>query len=181
VTRIGCGYAGYTDAEIAPLFADAPENVELPTGWREIGDVAKVWNPDVKAAAAAPDRRAHLLELELREIRYRLMAVGAHLCEPVSDKNLRDAKKLLEPVYQDAMQAMKDERMSEPSARMQELEADAERWRKIEPLLIDWRDAEHYPTDGTGWSPAQRQAFRTLTGAVDAALLTLKREKETAR
>lgn len=36
VTRIGCGYAGYTDAEIAPLFAGAPPNCKLPEGWREL-------------------------------------------------------------------------------------------------------------------------------------------------
>ena len=34
VTRIGCGLAGYTDAEIAPMFAGAPENCDLPEGWR---------------------------------------------------------------------------------------------------------------------------------------------------
>lgn len=34
VTRVGCGLAGYTDAEIAPLFAAAPTNCELPEGWR---------------------------------------------------------------------------------------------------------------------------------------------------
>lgn len=34
VTRIGCGLAGYTDADIAPMFADAPENCHLPDGWR---------------------------------------------------------------------------------------------------------------------------------------------------
>ena len=34
VTRIGCGLAGYTDAEMAPLFTGAPENCELPEGWR---------------------------------------------------------------------------------------------------------------------------------------------------
>ena len=34
VTRIGCGLAGYTDAEIAPMFKDAPSNCELPEGWR---------------------------------------------------------------------------------------------------------------------------------------------------
>lgn len=33
VTRIGCGLAGYTDADIAPMFKGAPENVELPNGW----------------------------------------------------------------------------------------------------------------------------------------------------
>jgi hypothetical protein len=34
VTRIGCGLAGYTDTDIAPLFKDAPENCDLPEGWR---------------------------------------------------------------------------------------------------------------------------------------------------
>lgn len=34
VTRIGCGLAGYTDAEIAPMFANAPINCNLPHGWR---------------------------------------------------------------------------------------------------------------------------------------------------
>jgi len=33
VTRIGCGLAGYTDADIAPMFKGAPANVELPYGW----------------------------------------------------------------------------------------------------------------------------------------------------
>lgn len=33
LTRIGCGLAGYTDAEIAPLFEDAPSNVRKPEGW----------------------------------------------------------------------------------------------------------------------------------------------------
>lgn len=35
VTRIGCGLAGYTDAQIAPMFADAPPNCLLPEGWRK--------------------------------------------------------------------------------------------------------------------------------------------------
>jgi hypothetical protein len=34
VTRIGCGLAGYTDAQIAPMFAGAPPNCNLPEGWR---------------------------------------------------------------------------------------------------------------------------------------------------
>jgi len=34
VTRIGCGLAGFTDEQIAPLFKDAPVNCELPEGWR---------------------------------------------------------------------------------------------------------------------------------------------------
>lgn len=33
MTRIGCGLAGFEDHEIAPLFANAPENVYLPPEW----------------------------------------------------------------------------------------------------------------------------------------------------
>jgi len=38
VTRIGCGIAGFTEEEIAPLFKDAAEleNVALPAEFREI-------------------------------------------------------------------------------------------------------------------------------------------------
>lgn len=34
VTRIGCGLAGYTDTDIAPMFAETPDNCQLPPGWR---------------------------------------------------------------------------------------------------------------------------------------------------
>lgn len=33
VTRIGCGLAGYVDADIAPMFESVPVNVELPHKW----------------------------------------------------------------------------------------------------------------------------------------------------
>lgn len=33
VTRIGCGLAGYNDADIAPMFAAAPSNCILPLEW----------------------------------------------------------------------------------------------------------------------------------------------------
>lgn len=36
VTRIGCGLAGFKDADIAPMFAGAPDNVKLPEGWRDM-------------------------------------------------------------------------------------------------------------------------------------------------
>lgn len=36
VTRIGCGLAGYTDDQIAPLFSAAPENCQLPHEWIDI-------------------------------------------------------------------------------------------------------------------------------------------------
>lgn len=38
VTRVGCGLAGYTEDQIAPMFRAAPDNCILPSGWREIAD-----------------------------------------------------------------------------------------------------------------------------------------------
>lgn len=35
VTRVGCGIAGFHDHQIAPLFADAPDNCILPGRWRD--------------------------------------------------------------------------------------------------------------------------------------------------
>lgn len=34
VTRIGCGLAGYTNAQIGPMFKDAPANCHLPDEWK---------------------------------------------------------------------------------------------------------------------------------------------------
>ena len=33
VTRVGCGHAGYEDADIAPFFESAPSNCSLPEPW----------------------------------------------------------------------------------------------------------------------------------------------------
>jgi len=33
VSKIGCGLAGFTDEQIAPLFCDAPKNCEFDAGW----------------------------------------------------------------------------------------------------------------------------------------------------
>jgi len=33
VTRVGCGLAGYTDDQIAPMFIDATDNCRLPAEW----------------------------------------------------------------------------------------------------------------------------------------------------
>jgi len=33
VTRVGCGIAGFEDADIAPLFADAPANCQFDRAW----------------------------------------------------------------------------------------------------------------------------------------------------
>ena len=34
VTRIGCGIAGFADAQIAPLFKGAPDNCNFPEEWK---------------------------------------------------------------------------------------------------------------------------------------------------
>lgn len=36
VTAIGCGLAGYTPADIAPMFKEAPANVVLPEAFRQV-------------------------------------------------------------------------------------------------------------------------------------------------
>lgn len=36
VTAIGCGLAGLTPEQVAPMFKGAPPNVHLPLGWREL-------------------------------------------------------------------------------------------------------------------------------------------------
>lgn len=44
VTRIGCGLAGYTDREIAPMFLNAPLNCQFDSDWQPIlGDRYTYW------------------------------------------------------------------------------------------------------------------------------------------
>jgi hypothetical protein len=50
VTPIGCGLAGYTPAEIAPLFRFAPKNVILPEVF--VAELAKVTPLDAAQSAA---------------------------------------------------------------------------------------------------------------------------------
>lgn len=38
LTRVGCGLAGFQDAQMAELFRDSPSNVVLPGAWRSILD-----------------------------------------------------------------------------------------------------------------------------------------------
>ena len=33
VTKVGCGLAGFSEAQIAPMFRYAPTNCNLPTNW----------------------------------------------------------------------------------------------------------------------------------------------------
>jgi hypothetical protein len=43
VTRIGCGIAGFTDAQVAPLFLDAPVNCEFDSAWEPWLPGRKFW------------------------------------------------------------------------------------------------------------------------------------------
>ncbi|PPC84685.1 MAG: hypothetical protein CTY38_01160 [Methylotenera sp.] len=36
MTRIGCELAGYKDSDIAPMFMDAPDNIQFPEQWKGI-------------------------------------------------------------------------------------------------------------------------------------------------
>jgi hypothetical protein len=36
VTRIGCGLAGYSDAQIAPMFFNYPPNCSMPLSWKAL-------------------------------------------------------------------------------------------------------------------------------------------------
>lgn len=60
VTRIGCGLAGYTDKQIAPLFEHAPNNCSLDMIWNEILNKVSVAQleercpPKAKVAGSSP-------------------------------------------------------------------------------------------------------------------------------
>ena len=44
VTRIGCGFAGFKDEDIAPLFKDAPANCKFDTAWKPwLGEGKQYW------------------------------------------------------------------------------------------------------------------------------------------
>jgi len=44
ITQIGCGLAGYTADQIAPMFKDAPTNCHFDTAWKTVlGDKFKYW------------------------------------------------------------------------------------------------------------------------------------------
>lgn len=46
VTAVGCGLAGLTPEQVAPLFKGATPNVHLPLGWREIISGESYFHPD---------------------------------------------------------------------------------------------------------------------------------------
>lgn len=55
VSRIGCGLAGYTDAQIAPLFAQATGNCLFDDAWKPfLGDQHKYWGTYADQRAEVP-------------------------------------------------------------------------------------------------------------------------------
>lgn len=58
VTRIGCGRAGYTNVQIAPMFQeDTPDNCEFDPAWFPYG--LKTWKVAPNEAAKELSRRTH--------------------------------------------------------------------------------------------------------------------------
>jgi hypothetical protein len=43
ITRIGCGLAGFSDNDIAPLFASAPDNCYFDNAWKTYLPSKKFW------------------------------------------------------------------------------------------------------------------------------------------
>ena len=44
VTKVGCGLAGWSDEQVAPMFITAPENCLFDTDWKPfLGDERKYW------------------------------------------------------------------------------------------------------------------------------------------
>lgn len=43
VTRIGCGWAGYSNEEIAPMFTGSPDNVQFSTQWASWHPYHECW------------------------------------------------------------------------------------------------------------------------------------------
>lgn len=52
----------------------------------------------------------HLLREQVKDACHRAMAAGAKICLPVSEKDLREAKALLEPLYHEALALYKEEK-----------------------------------------------------------------------
>ena len=44
VTRIGCGLTGYQNSDIAPMFANAPNNCLFDMDWRAFLPTKQFWN-----------------------------------------------------------------------------------------------------------------------------------------
>lgn len=59
VTRVGCGYAGYLDYQISPMFQGCTENVVLPQEWGGKGFKESKQCTNAKSSSTASIRRGH--------------------------------------------------------------------------------------------------------------------------
>jgi hypothetical protein len=59
VTRVGCGLAGYADAEIAPMFRHAPANCSFAEQWRRYLDSEAPWEAHRQESEGASMRKVH--------------------------------------------------------------------------------------------------------------------------
>lgn len=59
VTRVGCGLAGYADAEIAPMFRHAPANCSFAEQWRRYLDSEAPWEAHQQESEGASMRKVH--------------------------------------------------------------------------------------------------------------------------
>ena len=48
ITRVGCGMAGYSDKQMAPLFEEVPKNCKLPDEWKPFLQAGKNGKNDGK-------------------------------------------------------------------------------------------------------------------------------------
>lgn len=58
LTPVGCGIAGYAAADVAPLFTNAPGNVELPAQFRAVIEIPDAGEHDDPAGGAPSEARA---------------------------------------------------------------------------------------------------------------------------
>lgn len=92
VTRVGCGLAGYTDSDVAPMFENVPINVELPHKW------GKPKNPMVIDSFFGPNRYLSnywLVEVELYGVKYPSVEhayQAAKSMDPAYQQSIRDAE-----------------------------------------------------------------------------------------
>ena len=83
MTRIGCVLAGYSNAEIAPMFIGAPSNIDFPQEWKEFIEVEEVinsykgFNQDMKCR----DFQFSLGETFIHEGNVKACGGGFHACE----------------------------------------------------------------------------------------------------
>ena len=82
MTRIGCVLAGYSNAEIAPMFMGSPENIDFPKEWKEfIGEEEIVTSyKGFDANLKCRDMQYTMGETAIHEGNVEACAGGLHAC-----------------------------------------------------------------------------------------------------